>query len=171
MRQEKQLLLDEIKEQIDKHDTFIVMSYSGFNANVANNFRAAVEKLGGDVEIVRKRILQKAAEASGIKLECELPGHIGMVFAGKDPLETTKMIYDFSQQNEKSIKVVGGRFEGEMYSGEQLEMLSKLPNLDGMRAQLLSVLEAPLSQTLAVMNALLTSPIYCLDNKCKQESN
>ena len=50
-----------------------------------------------------------------------------------------------------------------------VERLSKLPSKDEMRAQFLSVLEAPMSQTLAVMEALLTSVPYCLDNKCKQE--
>jgi large subunit ribosomal protein L10 len=33
----------------------------------------------------------------------------------------------------------------------------------------LAVLEAPLSQTLAVMEALLSSVVYCLDNKAKQD--
>ncbi len=69
----------------------------------------------------------------------------------------------------KHVEVVGGRFEGKMYTGADVEKLSNLPSKDEMRAQFLSVLEAPMSQTLAVMEALLTSVVYCLDNKSKQE--
>lgn len=168
MRQDKQLLLDEIKGQIDKSETFLIMSYSALEANKANAFRSAIANLGGGVEVVRKRILIKAAQEAGIDLSLDtLPGHIGIVFGGKDPLETTKATFKFGQENASAIKVVGGRFEGQLYNAAQMEMLSKLPSKDEMRAQLLATLEAPMSQTLAVMEALLSSVPYCLDNKVK----
>lgn len=172
MRPEKQLLLDEIKGQIDKYSAFVIMSYKALDANTANGFRNTVAQSGGNVEVVPKRVFIKAADAAGIKLDVEkLPGHIGLVFASKDALETTKLIFKFSQETENAIEVVGGRFEGRLYSGPEMEMLSTLPSKDEMRAQFLSVLEAPMSSTLAVMEAALTSIPYCLDNKCKQESD
>lgn len=171
MRQEKQLLLDEIKGQIDQHSTFLIMRNLGLGANAANGFRDDLAKLGGSVEIVRKRIMIKAAKAAGIDLDVSaLTGHIGLIFAGNDPLETLKEAFKFSQTDKKKIEIIGGQFEGKLHTVEQMEMLSKLPNLDGMRAELLSVLEAPLAHTLSVMNALVTSVVYCLDNKVKQDS-
>lgn len=172
MRQEKQLLLDEIKGQIDKHSTFLIMRNLGLGANAANSFRDDLAKLGGSVEIVRKRIMIKAAKSAGIELDIDaLTGHIGLIFAGSDPLETLKGAFKFSQESDKKkIEIIGGQFEGKLHTAEQMEMLSKLPNLDGMRSELLSVLEAPLSHTLSVMNALVTSVVYCLDNKVKQDS-
>lgn len=169
MRHEKQFLLDEVKDQMKKFDSFVIMRYSSLSANAANEFRSEVAKRGGNVEVVRKRVLIKAAKAAGIELElADLPGHIGMVFTGADPFETTKYVFKFGQDNEKAVEVVGGRFDGKLYNGADVEMLSKLPGKDEMRAQLLGVLEAPMSQTLAVMEALLSSVVYCLDNKSKQ---
>lgn len=168
MRPEKQLLLDEIKGHLEKHGTFVIMSYQKVTANLANRFRNEIAKQGGNVEMVRKRLLLKAADQLGLKLDLEaLPGHISLVLAGKDPFETTKTVFRFSQDNDKALEVLGGRFEGQFYDGKQVEMLSKLPGKDEMRAQLLATLEAPMSQTLAVMEALLTSVVYCLDNKAK----
>lgn len=172
MRQEKQLLLDEIKDHIEHRNSFVIMRYASLSANTANAFRREVAKSGGSVEVVRKRILIKAAEAAGIKLDlATMPGHIGLVLAGQDPLETTKCVFKFSQDAGDAIKVVGGRFDGQLYTGEDVEMLAKLPGKNEMRAQLLAVLEAPMSQTLATMEALLTSVAYCLDNKGKQEGS
>ena len=169
MRQEKQLLLDEVKDQIQKFGSFVIMRYSGLSANTINNFRNEVAKIGGNVEIVRKRILLKAAENAGIKLDMDLPGHIGLVFAGNDPLETAKVVFKYSQENAKSLlKVMGGRFEGQLYSAADVEKLSKLPSKDEMRAQFLGTLEAPMAQTLAVMEALLVSMPHLLENKSKQ---
>lgn len=171
MRDEKQLLLDEIKGQITQYNgSFVLMRYLGLSANKANEFRREVGKTGGNVEIVRKRVLIKAAEAAGVALDLDaLPGHIGLVFSGKDPIETTKVVFKFSQETNNAIEVIGGRIEQQLYSGADIEALSKLPGKSEMRAQLLGTLEAPMAQTLAVMEALLTSVAYCLDNKAKQE--
>ncbi len=171
MRQDKQLLLDEIKSQIGKSGSFLIMRYNALAANKANALRSAIANLGGGVEVVRKRVLIKAAEEAGMTLSLDLlPGHIGLIFGGNDPLETTKAAFKFSQENASAIQVIGGRFEGQLYNAAQMEMLSKLPGRDEMRAQLLAVLEAPMSQTLAVMEALLSSVPYCLDNKAKMDN-
>lgn len=170
MRQEKQLLLDEVKGQINQFGSFVVMRYLNLPANKANLFRREVAKLGGNVEVMRKRVLIKAAEAAGVKLDlADLPGHIGLVYAGKDPIEITKLVFKFGQDNDKNIEVVGGRFEGQIYKAADVEKLSKLPGKNEMRAQLLGTLEAPMAQTLAVMDALLTSVVHCLNNKCEQK--
>lgn len=170
MRKEKQLLLNEVKDQIEKYSSFVVMQNVGMSANKANEFRREVAKMGGNVEVMRKRMLVKAAQAAGVTLDVkDMPGHIGLVYTGKEPFEVTKFVFKFSQDNDKTIKVVGGRLEGKVYNGEDVEKLSKLPSKDEMRAELLSVFEAPMAQTLAVMDALLASVVYCLDNKSKLE--
>jgi large subunit ribosomal protein L10 len=146
------------------------MRYLRLSANKANEFRREVAKVGGSVEVMRKRVLIKAAANAGLTLSLkELPGHIGLVYAGNDPIELTKLVFKFSQANDKAIEVVGGRFEGLMYTGADVERLSKLPGRDEMRAQLLATFEAPMAQTLAVIDALLTSVPHCLENKCQLE--
>lgn len=170
MRREKQYLLEGIKEQIKHHgNTFVIMKYEGLSANTVNEFRRAILAIGGNVEVMRKRILTKACQEAGIQVPLEmLTGHIGVVFSGPDAIETTKLVFKFSQDNGKTISVVGGHIDGKLYQGNDVETLSKLPGKDEMRAQLLATFEAPMSQTLAVMEALLTSVVYCIDNKTKE---
>lgn len=172
MIHEKQYLLNEIKDQIKKCGTFVVMRYTGLSANKANELRRGVAKFGGHVEVMRKRVLIKAAEEAGITLNLDmLPGHIGLVYASHDPVEMTKFVFKFRQDNDNVVDVVGGRFEGQLFGAEDVEKLSKLPGKDEMRAQLLGTFEAPMAQTLAVMDALIASVVYCLDNKCQLEQN
>lgn len=173
MRQEKHFLLDEVKQQIDgSKGSFVIMQYVGLTANKATEFRRQVRKNGGNVEFMRKRILKKAAADSGIELDiAALPGHIGMVYTGEDPIEMTKLVIKFGQENSKMVNVIGGRFDGQLYHAADVERLSKLPGRDGMRAELLGLFEAPMAQTLAVIEALLSSVVYCLDNKSKENAD
>ncbi|MEM1282033.1 MAG: 50S ribosomal protein L10 [Chlamydiota bacterium] len=171
MREEKQFLLDEVKEQMDEYSDFAIFQYLGITANTMGDFRTSIAKIGGEVQMIRKRILLKAAAEAGVELELSnLPGHIGLAFAGADSIEMTKAVFQFSKESDSALTVLGGRLDGKLYSAEDVEALSKLPGKDEMRAQLLGLFEAPMSQTVAVINALLTAVPCCLENKSKQES-
>lgn len=172
MRQEKQFLLDEIAENIEGSEAFILARYGAMNAEKTGAFRDDLAKAGAVMQVVRKRVLGKAMAhcgIDGINVE-ELEGSLAVVFAKEDPIVTTKEVFNFCKNNEGVLEVVAGRFDGQMYGKEDVTALSKLPGKDEMRAQFLGLLEAPMSQTLSVMQALLTSVIYCLDNKVKAES-
>lgn len=170
MREEKKLLLKEIKDKIDGSKAFFITRYRNVDPNKASDFRINLSKIGGEFEVVRKRILIKAMGEAGIKLdESMLEGHIGVVFAKDDPIETTKAIFTFRKENEELLDVTGGRFDGQLCSAKDIETISELPSKEEMRAQLLSVFEAPLSQSLAVMDALLTSVVHCLENKSSEQ--
>ena len=78
-----------------------------------------------------------------------LEGHIGVIFADQMIFsKPPKAVFKFKQENEEVLEVIGGRFEGELYSAKDVEALSKLPSKDEMRAQLLGLLEAvPVANT------------------------
>ncbi len=166
MRPEKTLLLEGIKKGISNSTALIFATYDRMNPNLAAAFRMNVGKTGANFAVVKKRILLKAAEKAGLTLDrANLTGHVGVIFTENDPVQTTKYVYQFRKENAANFNVLGGRFEGVLCSAQDVEQISQLPGRDEMRAQLLGLLEAPMSQTLAVFEALLSSVIYCLDNK------
>lgn len=169
MKQEKQYLLDEVVEPISKQGSFVILSYSRVKANAMNGFRREIASLGGDIKMMRKTILMKAFSTSGIEMTADqLPGHIGIVFSGTDAIETLKRSFAFSARTDKGAKIIGGHIDGKLYNANDVQVLSTLPGKDEMRAQLLATLVAPMSQGLAVIDAVLSSVIYCLDNKSKE---
>ncbi|MES2200606.1 MAG: 50S ribosomal protein L10 [Chlamydiota bacterium] len=166
MRPEKNILSREIKEKIDGSKAIVLATYTKMSPNMAADFRVNIGKTGGSFEIVKKRILVKAAEQAGFTLDRgNLKGHIGVIFADQDPVQTTKYVYQFAKENDNILHVLGGRFEGSLCGAKDVELISQLPNQDEMRSQLLGLFEAPMSQTLAVMEALLCSIPFCLENK------
>lgn len=172
MRPEKTLLLEEINKGINNSTALIFATYNKMNPNLTAAFRVNVGKTGGSFAVVKKRILLKAAEKAGFSLDrANLTGHVGVIFTEKDPVQTTKYVYQFRKENEAIFNVLGGRFEGVLCSAKDVELISQLPNRDEMRAELLGLFEAPMSQTLAVFEALLSSVIYCLDNKVSESED
>ena len=171
MREEKQLLLDEIEDKIGQSTSLVLLKYQNMTPNKAADFRSKVVGSGGLFQVMRKRIFIKAAAAAGIEFDlAALEGHVGVVFAYQDPVPVTKLIYEFSKENDQALEVLCGRFEGKLFTAGDVKQISNLPSRDEMRAQFLGTLEAPLSQTLAVMEALLSSIMYCLENKSQGNS-
>jgi large subunit ribosomal protein L10 len=169
MRPEKQLLLDDMKQRFASSKAVVLMSYTKLEPNKAAAFRMDLAKSGGSLAIIKKRILLKAAKEAGMELDAGLlEGHIAVIFSMDDPLTTTKTIYQFCSANQEVLNILGGRFEGALCSAQDVKQISELPSREEMRAQFLTALEAPLSQTLAVIEALLTSVMHCLENKNQQ---
>jgi large subunit ribosomal protein L10 len=171
MRQEKQLLLDDIKEKMDASSAFILTRYNSLTPDLSAEFRNNLREAGGSYSVVKKRILMKAAEAGGVTLDpSALDGHIAVVFAEEDPMPTTKALFAFAKDRENTLEVLAGQIEGELCSAEEVKAFSQLPSKDEMRSQFIGLLEAPMSQTLSVMEALLTSLMHCMENKSQKET-
>ena len=135
----------------------IVTRYEKLEPNVSWKLRDQLTKSGSSLEIVRKQVFLKATAKAGFAIdESLLGGHIGVVFIDQaDAMPSTKLIYKFSEENGKIFKVLCGKVEGKFVPGADLEMLSKLPGLDGMRAILLGLFVSPMSQMLSVMEAFM----------------
>lgn len=170
MREEKQLLLDEVKEKIENSKGFIITRYASLTAFRAREFRDKMAEIGGEFEVVKKRVFMKAAETCGIKIDLEtLSGHVGVIFAQDDTTQIAKAAVKYGEANENAIALLGGRIEGESCSAEDVEAIAKLPGLSELRAQVLGLFEAPMAQTVGALQAALTSILYCLEEKSKKE--
>lgn len=170
MREEKQLLLDEIKQKIEESKGFVIAGYKNFSAARSREFRDKMAEVGGEFEIVKKRVFIKAAETIGLKLNiCDYEGHIGIVFAHQDVVSLAKNAVKFSEDNDKAVMLLGGQIDGALCNAEDVEAIAKLPGINELRAQFLGLLEAPMAQTIGAVQAVLTSILYCLEEKSKKE--
>ncbi len=167
MRKEKPLLLDEIKDKIDASKAMIVTSYDKLEPNTSWEFRDLLVKQGSQFEVVKKRLLMKAADASGIKLDASLlKGHIGVVFVEKeDAMPPAKALFKFSKENGDLLRVICAQMDGKMMPGSELETLSKLPGIDEMRATLLALFVSPMSHMLSVVEAYIAGPLSSIEKK------
>ena len=150
----------------------IVARYYGLNSLDTADFRNQLAEKGGDFEVVRKRVLIKAAEDCGLELNLdELPGHIGVVLTTEDSIELTKVLFKFRKGREDSLEVLGGVLENKKVNAQEMELLSKLPSLNDLRAQFVGLIEAPMAQTVSTMEAILTSVLHCIENKSAKEES
>ena len=166
MKREKQLLLEEMKEQIQQSGSFIVAQYEHLTATRAYAFRREIAKVGGYFEVVRKRMLLEAVRRVGIEFDpSQLTGHVGVVLGAKDPLEATKIVMKFSAANDNAFQLICGFIDGQKASKEDVQRYATLPGKDQMRSELLGLFCTPASGVLGVMEALLAGVVHCVNSR------
>ncbi len=168
MRQEKHYLLDEIEGQMKENPSFVVVSYEKMEPNLSWSFRSSLKEVGASLEVVKKRVFFKALEKKEWETTLsDLKGNIGIILSGTDVISASKKIVQFNEGNENLLSPIFAFSENVFYTAEEVKKLAELPSQGEMRAQFLGLLEAPMAQTLSVMQSLLTSVMHCLENKAK----
>lgn len=169
MIDEKQLLLNDIKEKVDSSSGFIMTSYEGLNAASARKLRDHIAEAEGEFEVVPKRVFLKALEKSGVDANhIKLKGHIGIIFTKTEAVQLAKAAVQFSESNNNMLTFIGGFIDREICDGQEVMQLAKLPSLNELRAQFVGLLTAPMAQTVGTLHAALASMLYCFDAKCSK---
>jgi len=170
MRAEKELLLGEIQDKIVASKSFIIAKYKSFSPQVSWELAKVLKDNGCNFEVVKKSVFFKAAQKAQISIDKDsLSGQIGVLFVNNDPIMATKTLCQFSEDNGELFTILSAFIDGKMYNAQDAVAMSKLPSLNVLRAQFLSVLEAPMAENVAVMQSVLTSIIFCIINKCQKD--
>jgi len=172
MRPEKQLLLDEIKQQMNESKAFVVTTYDKLQPQLTWVLSQKLKESDSHYEVVKKRLFYRALKEENIKLGLEnIQGHVGILFMKGDTAGATKILYQFKEQLNDGFAIQKGIYEGLIFLPEEVIALATLPSKDELRSQFLAVLEAPATELVSVMQSLLTSALYCLENKIEKEKN
>lgn len=171
MIEEKELILEEIANELKNARGVIVTSFRSINANQFADLRKAMYLAQSGCVVMKKRILKKAIDRASEKtLEVDIDSHALFIYAHENFIETTKAFVGYQKKNPDLVSLVGGYFEDRFCSPEDVKMISELPTLDEARSAVIGLLEAPLSNMLAVLEAALTGPMFCVQNKSEKES-
>lgn len=156
MRAEKQLLLDEIKDKIDGSNGLFIIRYQRLNASRARLLRDVVSQAKGEFEVVKKRIFCKALAQSRFKFQVEQSeGDMAVLFAYEDPAQLSKAVLKYSDDNEKSLELLGAVIEGGLLDAQEALAFATLPSMNEMRSQIVGTLAAPLQEILALFEAFV----------------
>lgn len=166
MRKEKGYLLNEISKRMFHEQGFVLINYKSLSANYSVKLRAQLRSVGAICFVSNKRILRKAAEKKGVSFDLSMmQGNVAMVSAETDFLQVVKKLFALKEEFKGTFDVLGGYYESAICTASDMELVSKLPTLDEMRARFLGLLQAPMQQTLGAMQSLLSAVPNCLNNR------
>ncbi len=153
MRAEKKFLVDEVASQLAGSNYLLIANFTGVTVKDATAVRDQLRAHGAEYHVVKNSILNIATkEAKLPDLTNYLSGHTALVTGGNNPTGVAKVLVTFFKDFQK-LEVKAGVLDSKVLSKAEVEALSKLPSLDGIRAQLLSLLSTPASSFVRLLDA------------------
>jgi len=150
-KERKKALVVQYQELLRSSNALVMTAYSGLSVKELEGLRHKIREVGGEFHIVKNNLAKRAFNEVGVPLpEGALVGPTAIGFASEDVLGVAKAIVDLARQTD-FINVKGAVIDGVIYDELQVTRLANLPPLPMVRAQLLSMLQAPASRIAGVL--------------------
>ena len=145
----KKLMLSEYENALKDSPDMFLISYSGIKSDDNTALRTKLGESGSSLMHVQNRIFRKALEKLELaELAKYVEGFSGVIY-GEDVISAVKGLEDYVK--EKKVEILGGYFEGEFLSPDEVIALSKIPSKEVLYSQVMQMVQAPLT---GVVNAL-----------------
>lgn len=172
---QKEAVVKDLKEQLTTSKGVVITSYRGLTVANDTKLRRALREAGVHYHVVKNTMMRIAAKDAGLdELAEHLEGTTAMAYAD-DAVAPAKVICDFIKKNKLdetgilSVKV--GLVEGKVIDEKEVKALASLPSREELIAKMLGSMNAPITNTVGVLSAVIRSAVYVLDAvRAKKES-
>lgn len=165
----KAAVIDEIKAKLEAADAAVLTEYRGLTVEATAALRAALRPAGTEYKVYKNTLVRRAAEDAGVgtSLDELLAGPVAIAFVHGDAAAAAKALRDFARTH-PTLVIKGGLLGERALSSHDVEALAELPTRDVLLSQIAGLFEAPLSQTLAVLEALLRDTVGLVQARIDQ---
>jgi large subunit ribosomal protein L10 len=162
--QQKITTVAELKTQVEQASALYFIDFTKVSANDINMVRRRLDELKVTMKVVKNRLAARALAETGVPdgVEQILVGPTSVVFAAEDPVAPARLIREIAVKL-KDLRVKGAFLDGAIYAAEQFEFLASLPTKADLQAQLVGVLQGPISEFAFSLEGLISELVRVLD--------
>ncbi len=170
-RDEKEQLVQVLHEELDKSQAVFVTDYMGLTVERITKLRREIKGVGGSYKVVKNTLLRRATQGTPAKgIERFLVGPTAIAIAKTDAVAVAKALVNFAKDNEK-FEIQAGMLGNRTITAADIQELSKMPPREVLLARMLSSMNAPVSNFVGVLSAIISQLVYVLkaiENKKSQ---
>ena len=151
-REQKESFVQKIKSIIAENSLVLVFHYRGMSMTDMTDLRVQSFNSGCNIKVTKNRLTKLALEGSDKAALSEFFDGPTAIAYSSDPVQLTKLLTNFAKNN-SNLVILGGIMDNEILSVEKIEILSKLPSLEEIRAQLIGLISSPAQKIASVLTA------------------
>lgn len=172
-RLEKQQTVAEIKERFQNAKSVVLLDYRGVNVAQITELRRQFRAAGVDYVVLKNTLVDRAANELGIKgLDKYLVGPSAFAFGMTDPVAPAKIVTEFiTKTKNEFIKPKAAYIDGTVVDASGIKALAELPPKEVLIARMMGSLNAPVTNFVGALSAILRSVVYAIDAVRKQKES
>ncbi len=138
--------------------------FTNINVEKLTKLRADIRNSGAKFLVVKNTLAHIALERCGFNaLLPHLSGPIGVVITKSDAVAPAKIIKEFKKENKNLLTVKVAYVDGSIFDADETARLADLPTKEVLLSQLLSCINAPMSNFVGVLSGILTKFVGTLN--------
>lgn len=164
----KQEIVAELKGQLESAKAVVLTGYKGLTVAQDTELRKELREAGVSYHVVKNTMLRLAAKDAGIEGFDEfLEGTTAFAYSTEDAIAPAKVICKFIKDNKledsEVLTLKVGMVDGKVISADEIKALASLPSREELIAKLLGSMNAPISNTVNVLQGVIRNAVYVLD--------
>ena len=152
-RSEKEAVIAEVTDLAAKSQTLVVAEYRGITVADLTRLRVKAREQNVTLSVLKNTLARRAVAGTAFEVVSEqLTGPLIYSFS-EDAIAAAKVVAEFAKTNDKLV-IRGGAYEGKALDADAVKQLASIPSKEVLLAQLLGLMQSPISRTARVLAAL-----------------
>ena len=152
MRPEKQQEVERLKDSFSRASSAIVADYRGLTVSEMNDVRSKLRAADVELRVTKNTMARIAIKGTDSEALTEsLAGPTAIAFSYEDPVAGARILKKLADEYE-SLGLKGGILGDKFLTESDINALSKLPTKEILLAQLMSVMNGPMSGFVNVLS-------------------
>ena len=157
--EQKKQAVAELVEKLKSAQAGVLVDYRGLTVEEDTDLRRKLREAGVEYKVVKNTLTRFAANEVGLSgLDNELNGPTALAISAEDPVAPAKVLSDFAKSNE-CLKIKAGFLDGAVISLDEVTKLAKTPSRETLIAQIMGSLNAPISNLVRTLQALVDNGV------------
>lgn len=168
-RPEKREAVETLKGKLSAAKGIVLADYTGLTVGEADDLRRRCREADVEYRVVKNTLARIAVrEAELAELEPHFDGPIAVALSRTDSIAPARVLAEFKKAVQK-ITFRAGYMEGRLCSAEEIREIATLPSREGLLAQVIGTVQAPMGQIVWTVEGILRNLISVIDQVSKQK--
>ena len=151
--QEKQAVVAEVSAQVAQAQTIVLAEYRGIPVAEITKLRANARQSGVYFHVLKNTLARRAVQGTPFEaLADQMSGPL-VYSISADAVAAAKVVHEFAKANDKLV-IKAGAYNGKVLDKAAVAALASVPSKEVLLAQLLGVMQAPVSGFARVLAAV-----------------
>ena len=152
--QEKQVIIDEIKEKLENAEAAVVIDYMGITVAEADSMRKQLREADVDYTVYKNTLVKRAIEGTKYEgLADALAGPSALAISQTDATAPARVLNKVMEEFKK-MEFKAGVIEGELFDAAGVQAIADIPSRDELIAKFMGSIQSPIANFARVINQI-----------------
>ena len=152
-RSEKEAVISDVTGLAAKAQTLVIAEYRGITVADMTKLRNTARSNGVSLSVLKNTLARRAVAGSAFEVVSDqMTGPLIYGFS-EDAVAAAKVVAEFAKTNDKLV-IRAGAYGGKALDVNGVKQLASIPTKEVLLAQLLGLMQSPISRTARVLSAL-----------------